>query len=671
MTAPDGTKSSAAAIPVVAALVLCVFGLYPLANTLTDGDAVQWYPHARKFWLVIGGSILLVLFLLARFQGDRVDRLWNAASGFVLRIPRPAFLAGTALFALIASATLAIICFGRQPHNADEVAQLFHAKILLSGRLSLPADPNPEFFGMDNMIDQGRWYSQFPVAGPAFLAIGLLFRAAWLVNPVLLALTVLSVYGFARRVYGEPIARASALLFALCPFALFVSASFMNHLPVLWLTSVALWQLAIWMDAETSREANRAAGIIGVALGIAFAVRPLDALVAAGVIGVMQLTQLKSDLGKSRSRMASLGVQIVGGLIPVAILFYVNWRTNGAPMRLGYDVLYGEAHSLGFHVDPYGRTHTPLRALLYASKYLLQLNVLLFEWPLPAVGILAAGLLAMRRPTRWDYFLIGLLFAQTIAYALYWHDGSFRGPRFLFNALPAIVILIARAPFLIADATRGTVRRVATLALPVCVLVSWLVGGMSDSMPGRVRMYQRANPILRVNPADVARDANLHNALVFINEGRQARNLHYLWELGLSRGDAARLMVTASSCAVRMSIDAEAALQPQRTEGRLDRLVRGALRFDAQEPPTLPLVCVLDVRRDEEGSASFGPFFPANEIGPDGHLGGNVVYALDLGGHNEVLRARFGDRTWYRFGPKKTPKDLLPSIVPYEAPVTR
>jgi len=668
----------------VAALVLCVFGLYPLANKLTDGDAVQWYGHARTFWLVIGGALLLVLTVVARFQGDRIDRLWKAASDFVLRIPRPAFLAGTALFALIASATLAIICFGRQPHNADEVAQLFHAKILLSGRLSLPPDPNPEFFGMDNMIDQKRWYSQFPVAGPAFLAIGLLFRAAWLVNPVLLGLTVLSVYGFARRAYGEPVARVSALLFALCPFALFVGASFMNHLPVLWLTSVALMQLAIWMSAETSREANRAAALIGVTLGVAFAVRPLDALVAAGVIGVMQVTQLKSDItaakresrpltsfGATSLHLRSLSAQIVFGLIPVAILFYVNWRTNGAPMRLGYDVLYGEAHSLGFHVDPYGRTHTPLRALLFASKYLLQLNVLLFEWPLPAVGIIAVGLLAMRRPTRWDYFLIGLLFAQTIGYALYWHDGSFRGPRFLFNALPAIVILIARTPFLIAEATRGTVRRVAMLALPACVLVSWLAVGMSDTMPGRVRMYRRANPILRIAPADVAREGNLHNALVFINEGRQARNLHYLWELGLSRGDAARVMVTASSCAVRMSIDAEAALQPPRTEGRLDRLVKGALRFDAQEPPTLPLVCVLDVRRDEEGSASFGPFFPANEIGPDGHLGGNVVYALDLGGHNEVLRGRFGDRTWYRFGPKKTPTDSVPSLVPYERPVLR
>ena len=229
------------------------------------------------------------------------------------------------------------------------------------------------------------------------------------------------------------------------------------------------------------------------------------------------------------------------------------------------------------------------------------------------------------------------------------------------------MILTARAPFILAERTQGTVRRAVVLVLPACVLIAWLAFGMSDSVPGRVRMYRRASPILRIAAADVAREGNLRNALVFINEGRQARNLHYLWELGLSRGSAARLMVSASACAVRMSIDAETAIEPPRTAGRLDRLVKGAMAFDAQDPPTLPLVCINDVRRDDEGAASYGPFFPANDIGPDGHLGGNVVYALDLGPHNEVLRARFGDRTWYRFGPHKTPGDSMPSLIPYDA----
>ena len=656
-----GHTPSAAAIPTVAALLLCVFGLYPLANRLTSGDAVQWYDHARTFWMVIGGVLLVVLFLLAVWKPAWVDGMWNGVTSRVLRIPPRLFLGGVALFAFVVAAAFSVLCFGRQPHNADEVAQLFHAKILLSGRLALPPDPNPEFFGMDNMIDRNRWYSQFPIGGPALLALGSALRAAWLVNPMFLALSILSVYGFARRAYGEPVARATALLFALSPFALFMAASFMNHVPVLWLTSVAMMQLAIWVDAEPSRDAHRAAMLIGVALGVAFTIRPLDALVVAGVIGVMQLMHLRGSAARARS----LVVQTVAGLVPIAVLLFVNMRTNGAPMRLGYEVLYGSAHQLGFHQDPYGMLHTPARAITFASKYLLQLNVFLFEWPLPVVGVIAAGLMALRRPTRWDFFLIALLFVQVVAYAAYWHDGTFRGPRFLFTAMPAIIILTARAPFVVAAIARGAVRRTTLLVVPACVLFAWLAVGVSNSVAGRMRMYRRGSPVTRVDPEAMARMAGLHNALVFINEGVAARNLHYLWELGLSRGNAARLMASASGCAVRVSIDVEEALRPSRMRGRLDRLVQGAMTFDARVPRVEPSVCVEDVRRDKERSASFAPFFPSNTIDATGRIGGNVVYALDLGEHNEVLRARFGDRSWYRFGVSATPGDTVAALVPY------
>ena len=66
--------------------------------------------------------MLVVLLGLAHWQAGRVDRFWNAVSERVLRIPAPVFLGGAALFAFAASAILAVICFGRQPHNVDEVA---------------------------------------------------------------------------------------------------------------------------------------------------------------------------------------------------------------------------------------------------------------------------------------------------------------------------------------------------------------------------------------------------------------------------------------------------------------------------------------------------------------------------------------------------------------------
>jgi hypothetical protein len=661
-------RRSAAAIPLVTALLLCVFGVYPLANRFTGGEAVTWYGPVRHFWLVVGVAIVVVLAVLCRFAAGPMDRLWSTVVRWVMTIPSRAFVIGAALASLAATVMIAWYCFGRQPHNADEVAQLFHAKMLLHGRLYLPPDPNPEFFGMDNMIEQGKWYSQFPIGGPVFLAIGMAVGAAWLVNPVLLALSVLSLYGFVRRAYDEGTGRAVTLLFMLCPFALFMSASFMNHVPVLWLTTVALMQLAIWTEATEPRRMFRSAALIGLALGGAFTLRPLDALVVAFVAGAAQIDVLLRRRGGAHLR--SLAAQVIAGLVPVAILFVVNARTNGAPTRLGYEVLYGSAHQLGFHMDPYGTMHSPIRALTFASKYLLQLNVLLFEWPLPVVLLMATGLAALRRPTRWDLLLIGLLLAQVIAYAAYWHDGNFRGPRFLFTALPAILVLTARAPLWLAGVTHGTPRRLIMWLVPACMLFAWLSFGINMGVPARINGYRRIAALMRVDPDSLAKAAQLHNALIFINEGQAARNLHYLWGMGLSRGNAARLMVSASPCAIRRSLDAEAARRPATERGRLDRLVRAALAFDRDTIKAQPAACVEDAQMDREGVASFAPFFPANTFDAGGRLSGDVIYALDYGNHDEALRARFGGRTWYRFGQGHASGKDVPMLRPYVAGIT-
>lgn len=635
-------------LPVTAALVLGAFGLVPLVNGIGVTGGVSWFAPVSHYWLVSGTGLVLFLLAVSRWLPERVDRITNDLTGWILGVRPRVYLCCVAALALIASAALAIICFARLPHNADEVAQLWQARMLLAGRLSLPVDPNPEFFGMDNVIDRGRWYAQFPMGGPAFLALGVAVRAAWLVNPVLLALTVFPLYGFARRAYGEGTARAAVLLLAFSPMVLFMSASFMNHVPVLWLVCVALSQLTTWVDAEHRDKAFRTAALIGLALGTAATVRPLDALVAATVVGLVQIGRLRG----SRARLASIGVQCLAGAIPVALLMIANARTTGAPLTFGYDVLYGSAHRLGFHMDPYGVMHTPLRALTYASKYLVQLDADLLESPLPAVGFLVAGLLFLRRPSRWDVALIGLIFLQLVAYALYWHEGDFRGPRFLFTALPAVLILLARAPALIGEATGGTMRRTVMLLLPVCVIAGWSTFNDELSVIERIRGYRTAAGTRgRIDPATIATAHNLHHALVFVREGSYTGWQRRLWALGLSRSQALWLMSIAPPCVMREAIGEEERVHVP--DGARVGHMLGTLARVSQNKPSD--ACKSELNGDFRGTASYAAFLPANRVDADGHVGGDVVYVLDLGAHDEVLRSRFGDRTWYRFATELEP----------------
>src|SRR6185503_4295808 len=240
------------------AAVLIAYGLVPVANILTDGKAVPWWPAAVTEWAVSGLGILAVAVLLALLLRERLDVLVARGRRFLLASSPRTFALGTGGLVLLLSAFLARYCFAGQGFTGDEMAQSWHAQMLLAGRLFLPAEAHREFFSTPTVIDaDGRWYSQFPIGGPAFLAIGLALRAGWLVNPVLAALTTANVYRFAWRAFDEITARVAALLFALSPFVLIMSASQMNHVATLAMASFALAALPVW-SLETGRRRTRA-----------------------------------------------------------------------------------------------------------------------------------------------------------------------------------------------------------------------------------------------------------------------------------------------------------------------------------------------------------------------------------------------------------------------------
>jgi hypothetical protein len=678
---PSIARSARSTLPFrLAALLLAALGLLPLANLLSGGSAVPWWPEAVGDWATTGVGVVIVALLVARLLGERADERTQRAVRALDAPSERAFAIGAALVVFALAAFFAKYCFAGTVYSVDEIAQRWHAQMLLAGRLYLPTEPHREFFSANEVLDAGgRWFSQFPVGGPAIIALGLLLRIPWLVNPALAAFTAWNLHRFAARCFDRTTARAATLLFAASPFVLIMSASEMNHVATLAFVSLALAELARWATAEEPRHVTRSAVVIGLAVGAAATVRPMDAALAALVIGAFQV----ATAWREPARRPSLAAQCIAGAIPVALLLYVNARTTGHPFLFGYDALNGPAHRPGFHVDPQGMDFTPRRALTITSGYLMKLNRYLFEWPIPALVVIVVGLATIRRVTRWDRLLLGLLAAIVGGYAFYWFDGFFAGPRFLYTALPALLIFAARAPRAAAERLREWGRwpvaaRAALLVVPLCVAYAWVVPTGVSSVQLRAFYYRQQRLKLKVDLDREVAAAQLTHALVFVPESWHARLIARLRTYDMRPLEATRALATVDACALQGALDREDSLPAASNAERLARVFATARAAGVAEPvPGMPTeevislvpgamptpACLREASLDQQESMPYALFLSHQAIEPDGRVGGDVVFVRDFGTRNELLRERFGDRTWYRYRAASARGDTAASFV--------
>lgn len=317
-----------------AALVLLLLAVVPL---LWWGN--PYPPSAVRYWTI--GSVVVFMLMLGGVYVPPLRRL--AASGGVIgraalypaaSLTSTAFTWCIAVFAGGTAAWCAWAAFQFGASTTDEIAQLWHARILLTGRWALPVDPDRAFFALDTVVDGSAWYSQFPVGGPALLAAGMLLHAPWLGNALITGAAAAAVYRFARHVYGEPDGRRIAIVFALAPSIVIMGGTMMNHVPTLGCWTLVLWQLSRWETVTSSGHRFLTAGIIGVALGLMVTFRPLDAVVASFVTGVFQLTVFRTV----PKRAIEWAPQILGGTIGIAPLLIANFATTGHPLQFAYGV---------------------------------------------------------------------------------------------------------------------------------------------------------------------------------------------------------------------------------------------------------------------------------------------------------------------------------------------
>jgi hypothetical protein len=471
------------------ALELFLITLIPSEpDFVRDGTSVIFFlvMNTIALGLIAVGIAPLVRVLFSQQSLSQRANEWFLRLRHVILHSNPIFFVGflTVLSFVLASIVSDAI-FERIPHVQDSIAQLFHGKILAAGALTAPAPPAEFFEFLHIIINDGKWYSQYPPGHSALLAAGVLVNAPWIVNPFFGSLTVIAAYALGKELFGETVGRLTAVLTLFSPFLLFMNSEFMNHT-----TALFFFTLFILFLAKALRTGAFSHGALaGATLGWLANIRPYSAPALALpflLYGFMQVFKRWNSLKRA-----------VGGFVCLFLVFILlllgfNWLTNGNPFLFGFQVLWGDQVQPGFGHSAWGEPHTPLRGLHQTLSNLNGMNKYLFELPVPSL-LLVILVFFSGTHTRWDLLFASTLFMLSGTYFFYWFQDWCFGPRFLFESSVPLIILAARGidrfPGLWNSVLGFTTDRIKLRIITFAGLVSLFTAGFAINLPPHLRHY--------------------------------------------------------------------------------------------------------------------------------------------------------------------------------------
>jgi hypothetical protein len=442
--------------------------------------------------MLLFGSLIVILvaLVLARLlDPDKIEEWCTSGARRLAAIPSARFVWGLAL--LSAAVTLAFSHFvlAGKPNLIDAMVQMLQARFVAAGHLGGPADRFTEFWQVQNsLVTPNGWVSQYPPGHVFLLALGFLVRVPILVGPALVGVTVLFTALSAQRLLRDDpaVARLGAIMLALSPFFIGLAGAYMNHVAAAAAASVAVYCALRSEDDERFRWPL----LTGAALGLAFSVRPLAAIVAGMTVMAIWIVVR----GARRTEMTGwvrLCIGAVIGAVPflVAVGAYNN-HFFGGPFRFGYVAAQGPLVGLGFHQDPYGHFYGPAEALAYTSSDLVTLSLYLLETPMPAVIVVGLFLIFRRKFSAGEQLIAVWALLPVVANMFYWHHGIFMGPRMLNEAAPAWALLTAIGAVGLVRLTthRQFGGHSPRAILTVAFIVAW-AGGIFYLAPSRLRSY--------------------------------------------------------------------------------------------------------------------------------------------------------------------------------------
>ncbi len=423
---------------IVPGLIVLIAGSFTLRLSASSPEHVLWLDSLRLLVSRISPLVGLLTIVAAWRPKANVEVLLAPVRRW-MSLPRATYVLGASLLAF--AATFLMVRFGYtcMPRSYDGIANIFQAMIFASGRLTLPPPPHPTAFLNFGVIQEPGWCSHYPPGYSAVLSIGLLLGSAWLVNPILTALSVPAIERIAHRFFGKPTASLSVLIFALSPFVPIVGASFRNHALSLFLLA---WSTALFLDSPRRRNMIVLSGFVG---GMALLTRPYTAFLwYSGLF-------LGAGLHRPKLIWQKLWPFALGAIPGLIASILYNLLQTGGSLAPPPVHLYGEEFGLGFGPRILG-DHTFLRAISFTTTRLEGIGRMILGWPFPvvllpiAVAILGGWRSALK--TRlWPVLLPPV--CLLLGYASFWHLEFVHGPRFIYSALITLAPLIAHSMYIL------------------------------------------------------------------------------------------------------------------------------------------------------------------------------------------------------------------------------
>jgi Dolichyl-phosphate-mannose-protein mannosyltransferase len=293
-------------------------------------------------------------------------------------LPKNKFLCALALWIAALSLYWALGFFGGRdftPTVHDEYAYLFQAKTFASGRLCYPPPQFPQFFDAFHILTEKIYASKYPPGHALSLVPGV-----WLGFPMLMPLllstgSLVVFYYLIKQIQNENVAVCTIVLVAVSPFQLEMATTYQSHSTTLFFLLLFVYSL---VNSFPFKGVIRPL-IAGLAIGLAFATRPLTALAAGTPFALYYLfIAIKGVKERHFQEFKSLMVVGIAFSSIVAMMLAYNNILMGSPLKfpwIEYTQRYMPADKLGFSLSkqPLPEGISPRKAAFYQS-YVLSLK---------------------------------------------------------------------------------------------------------------------------------------------------------------------------------------------------------------------------------------------------------------------------------------------------------